>query len=152
MARLFVELTGDALETAALGDLAGADDGVGAVASFAGKVRAGDGLTHLELQRHKVLTLQALERIAQEAARRFDLTRLVLFHRHGRLKVGDVIVFIAASAPHRKAALEAVTYVIDVVKTQAPFWKREWRGGAYRWIEPTDADHASASRWLETAE
>lgn len=120
----------------------------GAVASFSGQVRGEGGLSALELQHHPVLTRAALTRIAETAIHRFDLTGLVLAHRYGKMSPGEVIVFIAASAPHRRAALDAVSFAIDIAKTQAPFWKREWYGDTYRWIEPTPADHEAAAAWL----
>ncbi|WP_421789062.1 molybdenum cofactor biosynthesis protein MoaE [Hyphobacterium sp.] len=125
---------------------------IGAVSSFTGQVRGGDGLTALELQHHPVLTPQALEQIAEAAMSRFSLAGLVLAHRYGRMTPGEPIVFIAAAASHRRASLDAVSFLIDTVKTQAPFWKREWRGETYEWIEPTAEDHAAARQWLEAAE
>jgi len=142
-------LTGDSLDIAALNASLPANPMVGASATFTGYVRAGGDLTALELRHHPVMTQAALEQIAQTATERFDLSALVMAHRYGRMAIGEPIVHIAAAAPHRRAALEAVSFVIDVLKTQAPFWKREWRGEAPHWIEPTSEDHAKAAQWLE---
>ena len=119
------------------------------MASFTGLVRAGEGLEALELQHHPVLTLQAMERIAGDAWERFGLSGLVLAHRHGRMLIGTPIVHIACTSGHRRDALAAVSYMIDIVKTRAPFWKREWRADGPHWIEPTRADHEAARRWME---
>lgn len=140
-------LTGEPLDIAGLQHPSPA--GSGASAQFIGTVRGGDGLTGLELLHHPVLTRRALERIGETAMARFALDALTIAHRHGRMAPGDPIVFISASAPHRRAAIDAMGFAIDVVKTEAPFWKREWRGPRYDWIEPGEADHDAAARWLE---
>ncbi|WP_323760439.1 molybdenum cofactor biosynthesis protein MoaE [Maricaulis sp.] len=145
-----VLLTGDTLDPNALVPAGGHDPACGAVASFAGHVRANDGLTALELIHHPVLTERALEQIGEHAMAQFGLQTLVIAHRHGRMAVGEMIVYISAGAAHRRAALDAVSYTIDVLKTQAPFWKREWRGTKSDWIEPTTADHTASDQWMET--
>lgn len=142
-----IHLTGEALDLTAL--LIGADAHSGASAHFIGRVRGGDGLTGLELLHHPVLTLQAMSRLANDAMSRFSLESLTVAHRYGRMAPGDPIVFIAAGAPHRRAAIDAMTLTIDLLKTAAPFWKREWRGENAVWIEPVEADHDAAARWLE---
>ncbi len=142
-------LTENALDLEALGRSLEMCATTGGVASFAGFVRGGDGLTALELQHHPVLTRTSLDLIAETAMRQFDLSGLVVAHRFGRMPVGAPIVYIAAGAPHRRAAFDAVSYTIDVLKTQAPFWKREWRGEAAMWIEPTASDLAAAETWME---
>lgn len=149
MARRKVILTGEALDIGRWTGWVADDPACGAVASFTGQVRAGAGLAALELQHHPVLTLQALERIADEAADRFDPAAIVLAHRHGRMTPGTPIVYIACACGHRRDALAAVSYMIDIVKTRAPFWKREWRADGPRWIEPTPDDHEAARRWME---
>lgn len=132
--------------------LVGADADCGAVASFVGQVRAGDGLTALELEHYPGKTQRALERIAQAAAERWPLARVRIVHRVGKMSVGEAIVFVGATAPHRRAALAAASYLIDVLKTQAPFWKKEYgqqNGRTFeRWVEPTAEDAAAAEQWL----
>ncbi len=122
--------------------------GDGAIASFVGQVRADSGVTHLELEHFPGLTERALSRIADEAAQRWSLTHAVILHRTGRMRLGEPIVLTAASAPNRRAALAAVAYMIDVLKTRAPFWKKEIGTGFERWIEPTSADKQQAEDWL----
>ncbi|WP_420430755.1 molybdenum cofactor biosynthesis protein MoaE [Hyphobacterium sp.] len=145
-----IHLTGEPLVLADLEARLPADPGVGAVASFTGKVRANDDLSALELTRHPVLTASALQRIGETAIDRFDLAGLLIAHRYGRMAPGEPIVHIVALAAHRRAALDATAFAIDVLKTEAPFWKREWRGETARWVETTSADQEKAGQWLET--
>src|SRR5690606_29763596 len=137
---------------AELAAVVGADPDCGGVASFVGQVRAGARLQALELEHYPGRTERALERIAQAAVERWGLRRARIVHRVGRMKVGEAIVFVAAAAPHRRAALEAASYLIDVLKTQAPFWKKEICDGFTRWVEPTAEDAAAAEKWLAEPE
>ena len=131
-----------------LNQLTGQDSGCGAVASFTGQVRGGDDLVALELEHYPGVTEQALARIAREAARRWALGQAVIVHRVGRMAISEVIVFVGASAPHRRAALEATGFMIDILKTQAPFWKREHTASGSHWVEPRPGDDAAAAAWL----
>jgi molybdopterin synthase catalytic subunit len=133
---------------AELAALVGSDPQSGAVASFVGQVRAGALLKALELEHYPGRTERALARIAEAAMRRWSLRRSVIVHRVGRMAVGEPIVFVGATAPHRRAALEAASYLIDVLKTQAPFWKKEICEGFDRWVDPTAEDAAAAEAWL----
>lgn len=120
----------------------------GGIAVFLGVVRGGDGLEALELEHYPAMTGRALEGIAAEAARRWPLAALTVIHRHGRLVPGDRIVLVAASARHRGAAIEAMHFVIDWLKTEAPFWKREhFADGRTGWVEACAADEAARDRW-----
>ncbi|MBD3759495.1 molybdenum cofactor biosynthesis protein MoaE [Rhizorhabdus sp.] len=122
--------------------------GGGAVASFTGVVRGGGGLTALELEHHPGLTEAMMRKIAGEAARRWPLLGVTAIHRHGRLLPGQRIVLAAAASPHRAAALEATSFLIDWLKTGAPFWKKEYFGdGSSRWVEARADDDAAAARW-----
>jgi molybdopterin synthase catalytic subunit len=122
--------------------------GVGGIANFTGIVRGGNGLRALEIEHHPRMTHAALERIAQDAATRWPLLALTIVHRFGRLDLAAPIVFVGASAMHRAAALDAVAFTIDRLKTAAPFWKREhFIDGTSRWVAPRAVDHASAARW-----
>lgn len=144
-----VEVTSEPIDAAAaLARLAGADAGAGAVASFLGQVRGGDGVEALELQHYPGATEAALSRIAEAAQARWGLSRALILHRVGRMAVGAPIVFTAAAAPHRRAALEAVAFLIDVLKTEAPFWKKEVTAAGARWVEARAEDNAAAARWL----
>ena len=124
--------------------------GAGAVASFVGLVRAesaGEYVRGLELDHYPAMTERAIAAIGQEARARFELADLVIVHRHGALAPGEPIVFVAAASAHRRAAFEAVDHVMDRLKTEAPFWKRELRAEGARWIEATAADLKDRARW-----
>jgi molybdopterin synthase catalytic subunit len=121
---------------------------VGAVASFTGLVRGDDGLVAMTLEHYPAMTEAALREIAGEAARRWPLGGVIVIHRHGRLVPGDRIVFVATASSHRAAALESCAFLIDWLKTDAPFWKREeWADGSARWVEAKDEDDAAKQRW-----
>lgn len=135
-----------------LGDLVGADPDCGAIASFVGQVRADGALVSLELEHYPGVTERALQRLACEASARWALRRAVIVHRVGRMAVGDAIVFVGASAPHRHAALDAVGFMIDVLKTQAPFWKRACTATGDHWVAARVDDDFAARRWLTANE
>ncbi|URW74371.1 molybdenum cofactor biosynthesis protein MoaE [Sphingomonas donggukensis] len=122
-------------------------DGAGAVATFTGLVRADDGVAVLELEHYPGMTEAALEAVAREATDRFALTAATIIHRVGAMRPGERIVLVATAAPHRSAALDACAYLIDRLKTDAPFWKRETRADAARWVEARGTDDAAAERW-----
>ena len=120
---------------------------VGAVASFCGLVRADDGVDVLELEHYPGATEAALERIAQTATERWSLQATTIVHRVGPMRPGERIVLVVTAAPHRRDALDACAYLIDRLKTDAPFWKRETRGDRASWVEARESDTAAASRW-----
>ncbi len=139
-------VTPDPIDTAA--ELAAIEAlGAGAVATFIGLVRADDGVTLLELEHYPGATERALETLAAETVARWSLTAATVIHRVGPMRPGECIVLVATAAPHRTAALEACAYLIDHLKTAAPFWKRETRGDHAAWVEPRDTDAAAADRW-----
>ena len=119
----------------------------GAVASFCGLVRADDGVDCLELEHYPGATEAALERIADHALTRWSLQAATIVHRVGPMRPGERIVFVAAAAPHRHDALDACAYLIDRLKTDAPFWKRETRDGQASWVEARESDATAAERW-----
>ena len=119
----------------------------GAVASFCGLVRADDGVDCLKLEHYPGATEAALERIADHALTRWSLQAATIVHRVGPMRPGERIVFVAAAAPHRRDALDACAYLIDRLKTDAPFWKRETRDGQASWVEARESDTAAAERW-----
>ena len=123
--------------------------GAGAVATFTGIVRGDDGVETLELEHYPGATEAALRAVAEGAVTRWSLSGATIVHRVGPMRPGERIVFVAAAAPHRGAALDACAYLIDRLKTDAPFWKRESRGGAATWVEARDGDHDAAARWVE---
>lgn len=127
--------------------------GAGAIVSFSGvaRDRAGDGaaVTALVLESYRSLTLQSMEAIVAAARARFAIIAVRVVHRAGRIAAGEPIVFVAVAAAHRRAAFEAADYVMDRLKTEAVFWKREEGPAGPRWIEPTGADHDDAARWSQ---
>lgn len=129
--------------------------GEGAVVSFLGIARPrtadGEEVERLVLDHHPRLTLRSLEEIAAAARERFDITSLRIVHRSGAVAPGETIVFVAAAAAHRRAAFEAADYVMDRLKTDAVFWKREDGPGGSHWIEPRDEDYSARERWSGTS-
>ena len=122
--------------------------GVGAVASFVGIVRDDDDLLLLTLEHFPGMTEAALETLAREARDRWSLLAATIYHRVGQLVPADSIVFVGTSAPHRRDALEACSFLIDRLKTDAPFWKREsFSDGRQCWVEPRASDDAATARW-----
>ena len=122
--------------------------GSGAIASFTGMVRSdGGSVSGLELEHYPALTGKAVEAIGDDARARFELADIVIVHRFGTLAPGEPIVFVAAAAAHRRAAFDAVDYMMDRLKTEAPFWKREHGRDGARWIEAREADVKDRARW-----
>lgn len=123
--------------------------GGGGVASFTGIVRGEGGLTELLLEHHPNMTLPMMRDLAETAAARWNLLGATVIHRYGALHPGDPIVFVGTAARHRGAALDACASLIDRLKTEAPFWKREtFADGRVTWVEPRASDDAAAARWL----
>lgn len=122
--------------------------GVGAVASFVGIVRGEGGLTSLTLEHYPAMTEAMLCSLTETAAARWTLDGAIIVHRVGTLRPGERIVFVGTAATHRAAALDACAFLIDALKTRAPFWKREsFADGASRWVEARGSDEAAAARW-----
>lgn len=127
--------------------LAAAGEAAGGVGSFLGVVRGG-AVAALELEHYPGMTERRLAEIAGEACTRFGLAACTLIHRVGRLGPGEPIVLVLAAAAHRGPALEATAFLIDWLKTRAPFWKREHlRDGSARWVDAREADDAAAAAW-----
>lgn len=132
-------------ETAVLS--AGRSD-VGGIASFLGVCRGDDGLEAMVLEHYPGMTERAIARIAAEAEARWPLTGCTVIHRVGRIRPGEPIVLVLTASAHRAAALEACAFLIDWLKTKAPFWKREeFAAGTHRWVEARAEDDAAAARW-----
>jgi len=127
-------------------------DGEGAVVSFTGHARAatkeGQPVERLVLESYRGVTLASMKAIAADANARFAIARSHVVHRCGTILPGEAIVFVATASAHRRAAFEAADYLMDRLKTEAVFWKREEYGGGGRWIEPTEADRADLRRWI----
>lgn len=123
-------------------------DGAGAIASFTGLVRGDGGLTALTLEHYPMMSEAALVHLSEEASARWTLSGVILVHRVGRLEAGARIVFVATAAAHRAAALEACSFLIDRLKTDAPFWKKEsFADGREVWVEARTTDSKAAARW-----
>lgn len=126
----------------------------GAVVSFLGIARplSSDGalVAGLLLDHHPRLTLRSLEEIAGAARERFEISSLRIVHRCGTVRPGETIVFVAAASAHRRAAFAAADYMMDRLKTDAVFWKREDTAAGPSWIEPGDDDYAARERWSKS--
>ena len=134
-----------AAESAAL--TAGRTD-IGGLASFVGLCRADDGLAAMVLEHYPGMTERAIAGIAAEACRRWPLSGCTVIHRVGRLAPGEPIVLVLTASAHRAAALESCAFLIDWLKTGAPFWKREeFAGGTERWVEARQEDEARSREW-----
>lgn len=123
---------------------------VGAVASFVGLVRdvsESSDVSAMTLEHYPGMTEKALEDIVAEAHRRWPLNAVRVIHRYGRLEPGDRIVFVGVAGAHRGEAFEACEFVMDYLKTRAPFWKREETPQGARWVDARDSDDSAAERW-----
>ncbi|NLF55353.1 MAG: molybdopterin synthase catalytic subunit MoaE [Thauera phenolivorans] len=123
---------------------------VGGLASFVGLVReANDGsrVSAMSLEHYPGMTERALGEIVEQAKARWPLIGVRVIHRVGRLQVGERIVFVGVASAHRGAAFEACEFIMDYLKTRAPFWKREETPAGGRWVEARDSDDTAASRW-----
>jgi molybdopterin synthase catalytic subunit len=120
----------------------------GAVASFVGLARAEQGSTNvLELEAYPGFTEARIAEHAAAATGRFELQDVLVVHRIGKIAPGEAIVFVATAASHRRAAFEGCDFLMDYLKSRAPFWKKETGPDGARWIEPKAQDHADIARW-----
>jgi molybdopterin synthase catalytic subunit len=120
----------------------------GAVVSFTGLARAEAGRSlALELEAYPGFTEQEIGRIAEMARSRFGLDDFAIVHRTGKMAPGEPVVFVAVAAAHRRAAFEACDFLMDYLKSRAPFWKKEIGPEGARWVEPRPEDHADIARW-----
>jgi molybdopterin synthase catalytic subunit len=119
----------------------------GAVVTFTGYVRGEDGLETLTLEHYPLMTEREIARAVTEAEKRWSLLGATIIHRVGKLIPGERIVLVAVASSHRKAAFEACEFLMDYLKTRAPFWKEEQRGPETRWVEHRDSDAKAAKRW-----
>lgn len=119
----------------------------GAVAAFTGVVRGDPGVDHLWLDWYPGMTEASLAEIANAAAERFAVKAVTVIHRCGLVAAGEPVVFVAAASAHRRAAFDAVDYMMDRLKSEAALWKREGGPGGERWVEPTAADAETLKRW-----
>ena len=122
---------------------------IGALVSFTGLVRdaTGGGLEALELEHYPGMTEKALAGIEAEARARWPLQACLIVHRYGRMVPGEQIMMVATASPHRAAAFAAAEFLMDYLKSRAPFWKKETGRGGGRWVEARGADEAALARW-----
>ena len=135
---------------AELARFAGGRTDVGGVASFTGVVRdehAGERVVAMTLEHYPGMTERQLAALETEACQRWELLDCLVVHRVGRMSPGDAIVLVATAAAHRQAALDACGFLIDWLKTTAPFWKLEETPDGERWVEARASDTAAAARW-----
>jgi molybdopterin synthase catalytic subunit len=126
---------------------------IGALVSFTGLVRdTADGMpvSSMELEHYPAMTAKALEAIEAEARARWPLQASLILHRHGPLAPGDQIMMVATASAHRAAAFEAAEFLMDFLKSRAPFWKKEATGDGARWVDARDEDETAIGRWSET--
>ena len=127
-------------------------DTVGGIALFVGTVRglsSGNGVTAMTLEHYPGMTEAELERIEAEARARWPLEDVTIIHRVGRLLAGDQIVLVATASAHRQAAFDAAQFIMDFLKTDAPFWKAEERDGKTSWVDARDSDSAARDKWTK---
>ena len=125
---------------------------IGGVTSFVGLVRdiaGGEKISLMTLEHYPGMTEEQLAAIEAEAYRRWPLDAVLIIHRYGALKPGDRIVLVATASAHRDAAFDACRFLIDWLKTKAPFWKLEETSQGARWVEAKASDHDAAKRWIE---
>ena len=123
---------------------------VGAIAMFVGTVRSDgddDPVTAMTLEHYPGMTEAEIARIQQQASDRWPLLGTTVIHRVGRLLPGDQIVLVAVASAHRQAAFDAANYIMDFLKTEAPFWKAEERGDIVTWVDARDSDTAARDKW-----
>ena len=119
------------------------DNRIGAVASFVGQVRD----VPMTLEHYAGMTEREIAKIAQEAAERWSVIDVTVIHRFGELQPADQIVLVVVAAGHRGEAFAACEFIMDYLKTRAPFWKKEQRAGSAEWVEAKSSDDAAAERW-----
>ncbi|HTH97219.1 MAG TPA: molybdenum cofactor biosynthesis protein MoaE [Stellaceae bacterium] len=130
----------------------GQDPAIGAIATFIGQVRdehGGGNLMALTLEHYPGMTERKLAELEDDARARWDLSQVLIVHRHGRMEVGETIVLVATASGHRQAALEACQFLIDRLKTDAPFWKLEETKAGNHWVEAKTSDDTAADRWRQ---
>jgi molybdopterin synthase catalytic subunit len=120
---------------------------IGAIASFVGLVRGDGGMTAMTLEHYRDFALREIGAHIEEAKRRWPIAAVRVVHRFGRLTPGERIVFVGVASSHRQAAFEAADFLMDYLKTRAPFWKLEESAGDAAWVEAREADEEAFRRW-----
>ena len=123
-------------------------DGAGGIVSFTGIVRdIAGGLRHMEIEHYPAMTQSALEAIEAQAVERWQLGGCLIIHRYGQLAPGEQIMMVATAAAHRVAAFEAAEFLMDYLKSRAPFWKKEVTANGETWVAAKDEDEDALDRW-----
>ncbi len=121
---------------------------VGAVVSFTGLVRdVAGGLQTMEIEHYPAMTERAIIEIVEDAKARWSLKDVLVIHRYGRLEAGDTIMMVATSSKHRADAFAAADFLMDYLKSRAPFWKKETTGNGASWVDGKDEDEDALNRW-----
>ena len=131
-------------------ELTAGDDGAGAVVSFVGLVRAGNQakeILRMELEHYPGMTERSIQTIVDEARERWDIRAVRVLHRIGELQVGEQIVYVGVSGVHRGSSFQACEFIMDYLKTRAPFWKKESTPDSAHWVDAREADEDAARRW-----
>ena len=128
-------------------DFAAGAVGAGALVTFTGVVRGDGGMAAMEIEHYPGMTEKAIAAIAAQAVERWNLVDALVIHRHGRLAVGDAIMMVATAAPHRADAFAAAEFLMDYLKSRAPFWKKEIGPDGSAWVAAKDADEEALTRW-----
>ena len=123
---------------------------IGAIVTFTGTVRGTGGLKSMTLEHYPGMTEAALEKIEAEARIRWPLEACLVIHRYGKLAPGDNIVGVVTASPHREAAFEAAEFLMDYLKTEAPFWKREEGPKGAKWVDAREADTTAREKWADS--
>lgn len=121
--------------------------GAGALVTFNGIVRGDGGLARLEIEHYPAMSRPAIETIITQAMQRFVLIDALVIHRFGSLSVGETIMMVATAAPHRKDAFDAAEFLMDYLKSRAPFWKKEHRADGATWVDAKASDEDALNRW-----
>lgn len=122
--------------------------GAGAIVSFTGLVRGDGGLQSMQIEHYPAMTEQAIRDMVGTASARWSLKDAMVIHRYGDLVPGETIMMVAVAAPHRADAFQAADYLMDYLKSRAPFWKKEvFASGRAEWVAAKDADEAALKRW-----
>ncbi len=123
----------------------------GAAVTFTGIVRSDDGVTSMQLEYYPEMTEKSLAKIVDKARSRWEIEDVVVIHRVGELAAGDRIVLTIVTSAHRREAFEASEFIMDWLKTEAPFWKKEMTPQGGRWVDARESDELAKSRWGESA-
>ena len=127
----------------------GTDTNIGAVVSFVGTVRdlEGESIQKMTLEHYPGMTEKALESIANQAKNRWEIGNITIIHRVGDLQINDQIVLVITTSTHRQSAFESCEFIMDYLKTQAPFWKKEHTENESKWVEAKASDNKQKDRW-----